>query len=119
MSKVDKLYQRVYQIVERIPAGKVATYGQIAKMSGKCTARQAGYAMAAVPNGHDVPWHRVINAQGKISARSDGAPDSRQHQALLAEGVLFSDSGRVDFSRYGWEPNFEDYLHEPDEPGLG
>ncbi len=115
----DSLYKRVQSVVERIPAGKVATYGQIAQMSGKCTARQAGYAMAAVPDGSSVPWHRVINSQGKLSARADGAPDPRQREALLAEGVLFSDSGRIDFNKYRWQPTFEDYLHEPEEPGLG
>lgn len=116
---MDFLYKRVQQVVERIPVGKVASYGQIAKMLGKCTARQAGYAMAAVPDGSSVPWHRVINSQGKLSARADGAPDPRQREALLAEGVLFSNSGRVDFDQYGWQPIFEDYLHEADEPGMG
>ncbi|MFT5259686.1 MAG: methylated-DNA-protein-cysteine methyltransferase-like protein [Gammaproteobacteria bacterium] len=119
MSQSESLYKRVYKVVERIPAGKVATYGQIAKMSGKCTARQTGYAMAAVPDDLDVPWHRVINAQGKISARSDGEPDPYQYRALLAEGVLFSKTGRVDFKRYGWQPGFEDYFQEPEEPGMG
>lgn len=113
------LYPRVYQVVLRIPAGKVATYGQIAKMAGKCTARQAGYAMAAIPAGLTIPWHRVINAQGKISARADGDGDSRQHRALAAEGVLFTASGRVDFKHYGWQPRLADYSQEPDVPGMG
>ncbi len=113
------LNEKIYAVVQRVPQGKVTTYGQVAKMVGKCTARQAGYAMAAVPADLEIPWHRVINAQGKISVRSDGAPDPRQHRALLAEGVVFSPAGRVDLARYAWQPSFEDYLQEPEEPGLG
>ena len=63
------LYGRIYAVVHHIPPGQVATYGQIARMVGRCTARAVGYAMAALPCDTDVPWHRVINSQGKISPR--------------------------------------------------
>ena len=58
-----------YAVVRQIPAGKVASYGQIAEIVGDCTARVVGYAMAAAPD--DVPWQRVVNAQGKVSPRAD------------------------------------------------
>jgi methylated-DNA-protein-cysteine methyltransferase-like protein len=98
----------VWEIVRQVPAGKVTTYGQVAAMipaPGDMTlrdyvtfgARWVGGAMAACPD--DVPWQRVINAQGKISLRQG----AHQQRALLeAEGVVFDERGRVDFSRYGW-----------------
>lgn len=66
-------YERIYEVVRLIPPGRVATYGQVASIVGNCTARMVGYAMAALPPGSDVPWQRVINAQGKISLRADSA----------------------------------------------
>ena len=104
----------VWEIVRQIPPGKVATYGQIAAMvpppEGMTTwdyrafgARWVGGAMAACPE--DVPWHRVINAQGKISLRR-GAEEQRDR--LEAEGVEFDERGRVDLRRYRWEGPFED-----------
>ena len=100
---------RVWEIVRQIPAGRVATYGQIAAripppadMDARTylafSPRWVGGAMAACPE--DVPWQRVINAQGRISLRS-GA--ERQRQLLEAEGVLFDDRERVDLKRYGWD----------------
>jgi len=99
---------RVWEVVREIPRGKVATYGQIASliplppgMDPKAYLafgpRWVGGAMAACPE--DVPWQRVINAQGKISLRS-GA--DIQRQLLEFEGVRFDDRGRVDLHLYGW-----------------
>lgn len=84
-----------------IPAAKVATYGQIAEMVA-CSPRVVGYAMAAVPEYLNLPWHRVINSQGKVSVRSDGAPSTDQRQLLQDEGVAFDARGRVDFGEVGW-----------------
>lgn len=93
------LYQRIYHIVRQIPAGKVASYGQIARIAG-CTAREVGYAMAAVKS-EDIPWQRVINAQGKISLRgSEGS--NMQRRLLEEEGVRFNEKGQVDFEEFGW-----------------
>ncbi len=72
MLKDEPVYSRIYAMVHQIPAGKVATYGQIAAMVGRCTARMVGYAMAALTFDTDVPWQRVINRQGKVSLRSNG-----------------------------------------------
>lgn len=96
------LYDHIYAVVRSIPPGRVATYGQIAVIVGRCTARTVGYAMAAVPVGSDVPWHRVINSRGEISARREGDGDRRQRLLLEAEGVYFDALGRVDFHRVGW-----------------
>jgi methylated-DNA-protein-cysteine methyltransferase-like protein len=93
------IYQRIYAEVRRIPRGRVSTYGGIARRLGGCTARQVGYAMAALPDGSRVPWHRVINHKGAISIR-DGA--DRQRMLLEAEGIRFNLRGRVDLSIVGW-----------------
>lgn len=100
-------YQLIYAVVREIPAGKVSTYGQIAAIVGRgCTAREVGYAMAAVKPEHRVPWQRVINSQGKISLRSGGEVEQRAR--LESEGVEFDARGRVDFSKYGWHgPDWE------------
>lgn len=105
-----KLYERIYAMVRRIPPGKVTTYGRIAEMVGGCTARMVGYAMAALKRGTapDVPWQRVINAQGKISVHGDGIGNAMQRTILEEEGVVFDAEGRVDFAIFGWPG--------PDEP---
>ncbi len=102
------LYDRIYEVVRHIPPGRVATYGQIAAIVGRCTPRSVGYAMAAVPGRSDVPWHRVINSRGEISARREGGGEVQQRQLLEAEGVYFDALGRVDFYRVGWTGLVED-----------
>ncbi len=96
------LYKRIYDVVRMIPTGRVATYGQIASIVGKCTPRQVGYAMAAVRSGSDVPWHRVINSKGKISVRAYGAPCAIQRRLLETEGVKFNANSRVDLNKIKW-----------------
>ena len=95
-------YEKIYRLVEQIPPGRVATYGQIASMVGGCSARQVGYALAATPDTLDIPWHRVINARGEISARGSGAGESLQRRRLVEEGVVFR-RGRIRFEEYGWD----------------
>jgi methylated-DNA-protein-cysteine methyltransferase-like protein len=96
-------YDRIYAIVRQIPSGRVASYGQIAAIEGRASARMVGYAMAALDAASDVPWQRVINARGEVSERSGGGGTSHQRQRLEAEGVFFDARGRVDFSRAGWD----------------
>jgi methylated-DNA-protein-cysteine methyltransferase-like protein len=99
-------YARIYAAVRRIPRGRVATYGQIATLAGlRGHARQVGYAMAALRAGTTVPWHRVINAQGKVSARrGDTGGRPRQRRLLEREGVRFDARGMVSLDRYRWRP---------------
>ena len=107
---MEPLYDRIYGMVRRIPPGKVTTYGRISELVGGCTARMVGYAMAALTRGTapEVPWQRVINAQGKISIHGDGVGNAMQRVVLDQEGVVFDDLDRVDFSIFGWPG--------PDEP---
>jgi methylated-DNA-protein-cysteine methyltransferase-like protein len=96
---------RVYAVVRRIPRGRVATYGQIARLAGLGgAARQVGYALAALPAHSSVPWHRVINARGAVSMRRRAGPDLEQRLKLEHEGVCFDAGGRVALGTYGWEP---------------
>ena len=95
-------YDQIYAVVQRIPRGRVATYGQVAEMSRlKGQARQVGYALSAL-NRDGIPWQRVVNARGEISLRSHGGYDELQRELLEAEGVEFSLRGRIDLSRFGW-----------------
>lgn len=97
--------RRVYQLVGKIPAGRVMTYGQIARLIGHPrAARQVGYALASTPKALSLPWHRVVNAQGQVSRRAD--PDGAGYQRLLleAEGVFFDHRDRVPLQQFGWTP---------------
>lgn len=96
-------YQQIYAIVRQIPPGKVASYGQIARLVERVTPRMVGYAMHAIGSeDEDVPWQRVVNSQGRISAHGDGIGSCLQRQLLEEEGVVFDLSGRIDLKRFGW-----------------
>lgn len=98
-------YARIYAVIRRVPRGRVATYGQIAALTGlDGHARQVGYALHALPEGSGVPWHRVINARGEISARSGSDSHELQRLLLEAEGIEFDLRGRIDLTRFGWRP---------------
>jgi methylated-DNA-protein-cysteine methyltransferase-like protein len=94
-------YKIIYDLVRRIPRGRVATYGQLAREAGwGRRARFVGYAMAAAPD--SVPWHRVINSKGEVSRRSASDSHELQRHLLEAEGVKFDQRGRVDLKKYRW-----------------
>jgi methylated-DNA-protein-cysteine methyltransferase-like protein len=96
-------HARVAAAVRLVPAGRVTTYGDVAGVLGSPrVARQVGWALAALPPGSDVPWHRVINAQGRISHRGDLLRAEEQQRLLEAEGVAFSSGGRVDLVALRW-----------------
>lgn len=100
-------YQAIYSVVRRIPRGRVASYGQVARVAGLAnTARQVGYALHALPTGSTVPWHRVLNARGTISLRNHHA--LTQRMLLSREGIRFDARGRVDLDRQGWAPRGAD-----------
>lgn len=97
-------YARVYAVVRRVPAGRIATYGQVARVAGLGDhARMVGYALAALPRETTVPWHRIINAQGTVSRRRSGDSLS-QRMRLEREGIRFDPRGRVSFATFGWRP---------------
>lgn len=96
--------ERVFEIVRRIPDGRVMTYGQLAEILGEgYTARTVGFVMHTADEQRD-PWHRVINAQGACSTGRVILPPDKQQRMLEAEGVEFDARGRCDLKRYRWTP---------------
>lgn len=105
--------QRICETIRDIPQGSVASYGQIAEIAGVPRgARQVGYTLRNLPNGHSVPWYRVVQASGRI-AFSDDTPQFReQRKRLRAEGVRVV-SGRIDMQSYRWTPDLDELLWKP------
>ena len=100
-------YRRIWAVVKKIPRGCVATYGQVAEQAGfHKQPRLAGYAMHNVPPGSKIPWHRVINAQGRLSFPPGSGPYKEQKKRLQAEGLSFI-GGRLNLAVYRWRPRSE------------
>jgi methylated-DNA-protein-cysteine methyltransferase-like protein len=103
MKKRSDTYQRIWRVVERIPRGRVATYGQVARIAGfGNSARLVGYALHNIPPGLPLPWQRVINAKGEISFPSGSRQNAEQRGLLKAEGIRFI-GDRVDLDVYAWK----------------
>ena len=101
----SKKYQRFYELVNRIPSGKVATYGQIATIAGyPGQARQVGYALNALPDDLEIPWQRVVNAKGQISKRAHPISEDIQRNMLEAEGICFNSNNCISLTQYLWNP---------------
>lgn len=101
---------RVLTVVRAIPSGRVMTYGGVATVAGHPgAARQVGFVLRGLPDepdGHGVPWQRVVNAAGGLSTYRVGAGEL-QRALLVAEGVQFGAAGRCDLRRYGWWPDLD------------
>ncbi len=106
MAPGQNLYFRIYNAVRRIPKGKVATYGQIARLLGAPrSARIVGWALRTLEPGTKVPWQRVINKDGMISIENMHTPKSLQAELLRREGVTVEERNGnyfVDLNAYGW-----------------
>ncbi len=101
-----KLYDLIYAAVRQIPLGKVATYGQISRIVGRCSAQMVGFALAALARtsgNEDVPWQRVVNAKGRISPHGFGVGTNMQRVLLEQEGITFNLEHEIDFNKYGWD----------------
>jgi len=110
--KID-FYQKVWDVVRSVPAGRVITYGGIAALISPpsnitirgyyfLAPRWVGKAISECPR--DVPWHRVINSKGKISYRKSGS-HILQKELLFREGVKFEENGKISLTKYGWNAN--------------
>lgn len=103
----DKVFEKIYRLVLRIPRGRVMTYGQIARLlEERYSPRLVGWAMHATPHDErNIPWHRVINSRGAVSTgRVILHEPELQRLMLEAEGVVFDDRGHCDLSVYQWSP---------------
>jgi methylated-DNA-protein-cysteine methyltransferase-like protein len=112
-------FEQVYRLVRQVPRGRVTSYGAIARTLGHPrAARTVGWALHSLPEGSDVPWHRVINSQGRISAAGREPWADLQRALLEAEGVEFDQRGAVDWERFGWEglprPEIEKLTRAPE-----
>ena len=111
--------ERVYEIVRRIPTGRVMTYGQIAEILGEgYTPRTVGFVMHAADE-LSVPWQRVINSQGACSTGRVILPPDKQQRLLETEGIEFDSKGRCNLERYRWTPEeFEQGENKESQPSL-
>jgi methylated-DNA-protein-cysteine methyltransferase-like protein len=100
----NDLYDRIYDIVRSIPAGRVTTYGAIAEKIGlRSSARMVGYALNSAAGRTDVPCHRVVNRLGELTGKMHFATPDLMRELLEAEGVTFINDG-VDMKKCLWEP---------------
>ena len=98
----DRWVKNVWQVVESIPRGHVLTYGEVARLAGMSrAARRVGQALHRAPKGRKLPWHRVVNAQGRISFPADSSGYREQKERLQEEGVVFIE-GRIDLQKFGY-----------------
>ncbi len=99
---VDSFTQKVIDIVSRVPAGKVTTYGRVARMAGRPSgARQVVRILHSCSAKYNLPWHRVVNRYGQIPYRS-GLDDEFQKSLLLDEGVIVKDDNLITLDVYLW-----------------
>jgi len=100
---MDTTHERIYRVIRAIPAGRVITYGRVARAAGLAgQARLAGYALHALDPDSAVPWQRVVNAKGGISLDMEHGAGRLQRALLQAEGVVFSAGGKIDLDTHGW-----------------
>ena len=100
--------QAVHQLVSLVPYGKVASYGQIARLIGYPNhARHVGKALAKLPQESNIPWHRIVNAKGEVSPRSQWGANAgnefAQRIMLEEEGIEFSPQGRIYLKQFLWD----------------
>ena len=98
------VFNQIYNVVQKIPKGKVATYGTVARMAGNPRwSRVVGYALHVNPAPGIIPCHRVVNREGKTSATFAFGGGDIQRQMLEQEGVVFESDGHIDLRKYGWK----------------
>ncbi len=113
-----RTYEIIWDVVRQVPRGRVATYGEIAEHAGfPGRARLVGYALHNTPRGSDIPWHRIVNAQGNISLPKTTGAYRRQRRLLEAEGVQF-DGERIDLKKFRWLRRLARGYHIPSEGGF-
>ena len=95
-------FEKIYEVVKKIPKGKVATYGQVAALAGNPRlARVVGYALHQNPDPANIPCHRVVNREGKVAESFVFGGGAIQRQRLEAEGIVFEPNGKIDLRKYG------------------
>lgn len=101
---MNDFFSRVYDVVSKIPEGKVMTYGQIAAMLGEPrNARVVGWAMRAAPSSLGLPCHRVVNRLGEMSPSYAFGSKGIQRELLMSEGITFKENGCIDMEKHLWK----------------
>ena len=104
MGVTDAYREQIYKIVYSIPQGKVTSYGDVARLAGiPRGARLIGRILARLPPGSELPWHRILNAQGRISFPFGSDRYREQRERLIADGVVFRNE-KIDWKLFGWNP---------------
>ena len=112
MDRIARMH-RIWETICEIPKGSVANYGQVADIAGVPRgARQVGYALRHLPEGHDVPWHRVVQSSGKIAFEKGSSSYKEQSKRLMMEDVAVM-AGKVDMNKYRWQPDLDELLWKP------
>jgi len=102
LAKEKSVFEMIYEIVKKIPKGKVATYGQVAFLAGNPRwARVVGYALHNNPDPENIPCHRVVNRKGEVSKAFVFGGANMQVELLEKEGVVFNSDGKIDLEKYG------------------
>lgn len=106
---------RIVAVIRDIPVGRVASYGQVAELAGVPRgARQVGYVLRNLPDGHDVPWYRVVQAAGTLAFAAGSPQFAEQRDRLMMENVAVI-GGRIDMQRYRWRPDLDELLWKPSD----
>jgi methylated-DNA-protein-cysteine methyltransferase-like protein len=106
-------FRHLWNVVEAIPEGNVASYGQVAKLAGlNGGARRVGGALAKAPDRGSLPWHRILKADGKIALPAGSAGRKEQVRRLEDEGVAVI-KGRVDMKKFQWQPDMDELIWGP------
>lgn len=114
MTATNKNYEHIWQTVLAIPAGKVASYGQIADLAGlPGRARLVGRCMGYAPKELQVPWYRVLRANGQLAFKAGSNTSLKQTGLLQEEGVAVI-KNRVNMGEYGWQPGLDEMLFKLD-----
>ncbi len=96
-------FEKIYDVVKRIPKGKVASYGTVAAMAGNPRwARVVGYALHSNPEPIAIPCHRVVTKDGRVSVAFAFGGENMQRLLLSEEGIEFLDDGKIDMNKYEW-----------------
>jgi len=99
---MGQLFQKILEIVKQIPAGRVATYGQIAAMAGTQNPRLVGFALSSCSDNQDIPWFRVIKSKGSISFPEESNGFKIQYSLLIKDGITFDDKNKINLKQYRW-----------------
>ena len=102
MDTRPNVFERLRDVVREVPPGHVATYGQVSAQVLGTIPRHVGYALAGLPEDTDVPWHRIVNAEGRVSLPRDAPGHAEQVRRLCAEGVRFDEDETIDLETHGW-----------------